>query len=155
MLPSSLVQKPSSVPPFFTARLSFGYKNNPPVHCILWYRQNSMIQRCHDKQQSLEPNISLFNSTGQVHASAVLYPREKTPGTHWIGGWVGIRAGLNTEARGKILCLCQGSNLGCPVCKQILHWLSYPSCYFYHIMLKKHCMIHVVMCLLSLLDWSI
>jgi hypothetical protein len=23
------------------------------------------------------------------------------PGTHWIGGWVGLRAGLDTEARGK------------------------------------------------------
>jgi hypothetical protein len=29
--------------------------------------------------------------------------RERTPGTHWIGGWVGLRAGLDTEARGKIL----------------------------------------------------
>jgi hypothetical protein len=33
------------------------------------------------------------------------------PGTHWIGGWVSLRASLDTEARGKILCLCQGSNL--------------------------------------------
>jgi hypothetical protein len=24
---------------------------------------------------------------------------EWTPGTHWIGGWVGLRAGLGTEAR--------------------------------------------------------
>jgi hypothetical protein len=22
-------------------------------------------------------------------------PRERAPGTHWIGGWVGPRAGLN------------------------------------------------------------
>jgi hypothetical protein len=28
-----------------------------------------------------------------------------TPGTHWTGGWVGLRAG-DTEATGKILCLC-------------------------------------------------
>jgi hypothetical protein len=28
---------------------------------------------------------------------------ERTPGTHWTGGWVGPRAGLDTEARGKIL----------------------------------------------------
>jgi hypothetical protein len=25
--------------------------------------------------------------------------RERTPGTHWIGGWVGLRAGLDTEVR--------------------------------------------------------
>jgi hypothetical protein len=30
-------------------------------------------------------------------------PGERTPGTHWTGGWVGPRAGLGTEARGKIL----------------------------------------------------
>jgi hypothetical protein len=30
-------------------------------------------------------------------------PGERTPGTHCTGGWVGPRAGLDTEARGKIL----------------------------------------------------
>jgi hypothetical protein len=41
-------------------------------------------------------------------------PGERTPGTHCTGGWVGFRAGLDTEARGKILCLCRGSNLDRP-----------------------------------------
>jgi hypothetical protein len=36
---------------------------------------------------------------GQCHAPAALCPREITPVTHWIGGWVGLRAGLDTEAR--------------------------------------------------------
>jgi len=27
-------------------------------------------------------------------------------GNTWKGGWAGLRAGLNTEAGGKILCLC-------------------------------------------------
>jgi hypothetical protein len=31
----------------------------------------------------------------------------KDPGTQWTGGWVGLRAGLDTEARGKFLCLCR------------------------------------------------
>jgi hypothetical protein len=31
--------------------------------------------------------------------------RERAPGTHYIGGWVGPRAGLDVEVRGKILCL--------------------------------------------------
>jgi hypothetical protein len=30
-------------------------------------------------------------------------PGERTPGTHCTGGWVGPRAGLDTEARGKVL----------------------------------------------------
>jgi hypothetical protein len=29
-------------------------------------------------------------------------PGERTPGTHCTGGWVGPRAGLDTEARGKV-----------------------------------------------------
>jgi hypothetical protein len=51
-------------------------------------------------------------------------PGERTTGTDWIGGWVGPRAGLDTEARVKILCLCRGSNHGHPVCSQTLYWLA-------------------------------
>jgi hypothetical protein len=29
-------------------------------------------------------------------------PGERNPGTHWTGGWVDPRAGLDTEARGEI-----------------------------------------------------
>jgi hypothetical protein len=32
-----------------------------------------------------------------------LPPGKGPPGTHWTGGWVGPRAGLDTEARGEIL----------------------------------------------------
>jgi hypothetical protein len=41
--------------------------------------------------------------------------RGRTPGTHSTGGWVGPRAGLDTEARRKMYCLCRGSNLDRPV----------------------------------------
>jgi hypothetical protein len=30
-------------------------------------------------------------------------PGERTPGTHWTGGWVGLRAGMDKEVRGKII----------------------------------------------------
>jgi hypothetical protein len=49
---------------------------------------------------------------------SVLPPR-KDPGTHRTGGCVGPRAGLDTEARGKILCLCRVSNLDSPVIQSI------------------------------------
>jgi hypothetical protein len=39
--------------------------------------------------------------SGQHHAPAALYPRGKDPGTHCTGGWVGPRAGLDTENKGK------------------------------------------------------
>jgi hypothetical protein len=35
------------------------------------------------------------------------------------GGWVGLRAGLDTEVRGKILCFCRGSNLDRPVVQPV------------------------------------
>jgi hypothetical protein len=37
-------------------------------------------------------------------------PGEITPDTDSTGGWVGLRAGLDIEARRKILCLYRGSN---------------------------------------------
>jgi hypothetical protein len=52
-------------------------------------------------------------------------PGERAPGTHCIGGWVGPRAGLDAEVRGKVLCLCRGSNPCHPVRSQTLYWLSY------------------------------
>jgi hypothetical protein len=58
----------------------------------------------------------------QYHAPAALYPWERTPGTHWIGVRVGLRAGLGTEARGNVLFLCRGLIPGRPVCSQTLYW---------------------------------
>jgi hypothetical protein len=54
-------------------------------------------------------------------------PGKRIPGINWIGGWVGIRAGMETKAIGKLICLCGGSKPDSPVCSQTLHWLSYPS----------------------------
>jgi hypothetical protein len=36
-----------------------------------------------------------------------VYPQEKTPGTHWIGGWVDPRAGLNDMEKRKFLTLLE------------------------------------------------
>jgi hypothetical protein len=51
----------------------------------------------------------------QRHAPTALYHRGRTPCTHLTGGWVGPRAGLDSEVKGKILCLCRGSSLDRPV----------------------------------------
>jgi hypothetical protein len=48
-------------------------------------------------------------------------PPGNDPGINCTGGWVGLRAGLDTEVRGKILCLCRGSNPGRPVRSQTLY----------------------------------
>jgi hypothetical protein len=44
-----------------------------------------------------------------------LYPQRKSIGKHWTGGWVGIRAGLDTRVKGKISCPCRKSNRGLPL----------------------------------------
>jgi hypothetical protein len=72
---------------------------------------------------------ALDGVSGQRHESSALYTQGRAPGTHWAGGWLGLRSGLDTEARRKILCLFLGSNPGHPAYSQTLYWLSYPGCY--------------------------
>jgi hypothetical protein len=40
---------------------------------------------------------------GQLHSPAAFTPGEKASGTHWVGGLVGPRTGLNDVERRKIL----------------------------------------------------
>jgi hypothetical protein len=47
-------------------------------------------------------------------------PGERTPGTYCTGGWVGLRTGLDTEARGKIVCPCRESNPDRPVVQPVV-----------------------------------
>jgi hypothetical protein len=47
--------------------------------------------------------------SGQLQAQAAL-PQGKDPGTHWTGGWVGSRAGLDAVEQRKISCPCRESN---------------------------------------------
>jgi hypothetical protein len=39
----------------------------------------------------------------QLHPLAAFIPRERAPSTHWIGGWVGPRVGLDAVEKRKIL----------------------------------------------------
>jgi hypothetical protein len=47
---------------------------------------------------------------GQLHAPAALHPKERDPGTHWIGGCVGPRAVLDAVVKRKIPSPRQESN---------------------------------------------
>jgi len=53
-----------------------------------------------------------MDMSDQLHAPIVLPPEEIAPDTHWIGGWVGPRAGLDTAlAKGeKNHCPCRESD---------------------------------------------
>jgi hypothetical protein len=50
--------------------------------------------------------------------SVMLWPcfarRERTSSTHWVEGWVGLRASLDIEGVGKTIFPCLGSNSGHP-----------------------------------------
>jgi hypothetical protein len=57
--------------------------------------------------------------SGQLHASAALPPREIAPGTHWIGGWVGPRAGLDAVVKRKISSPRRESNPRTPIVQPV------------------------------------
>jgi hypothetical protein len=57
--------------------------------------------------------------SGQHHAQAALYPWRRDKGDHCTGDWAGPSAGPHTEVRGKISCVCQGSNIVRPVVQSV------------------------------------
>jgi hypothetical protein len=63
--------------------------------------------------------------------------RESAPNTHWIGSWVGPRAGLDDVEKIKISFPCQESNFGLPARNQLLYQLSYPGSYSLSLPLLK------------------
>jgi hypothetical protein len=72
---------------------------------------------------------ALDGVSGQPHAPGRALPPGKNPRyplDRKEAGWVS-RAGLDTDAREKILCLCRESNPARPVCCQTLYLLSYPD----------------------------
>jgi hypothetical protein len=59
-----------------------------------------------------------------------LPPGKGPPSTHCTGGWVGLRAGLDTEVRGKFLSPLPGiepRSLRRQARRRTLYWLSYPA----------------------------
>ena len=86
--------------------------------------------------------------SGQQHAPAALYPRER-PGTHFTGGWVGPRAGLD----GRKILSPPGFDPGpsSPLAQSL-----YPLSYRAHVALgTQHAMRtrHIVIC--SLFDSAV
>jgi hypothetical protein len=58
--------------------------------------------------------------SGQFHALDALLPQERAPSSHWIGGWVGPRASLDTEEKRKISTLSlTGIEPSFPACRLV------------------------------------
>jgi hypothetical protein len=60
-------------------------------------------------------------------------PRERAPGTHCIGGWVGPRAVLDAVVKRKIPSPRRKSNPDRPARSPALYQLSYHGSYFYNV----------------------
>jgi hypothetical protein len=54
-----------------------------------------------------------------------------TPSIHWIGGWVGTRAGWDAMTWRKFSWSCRESNSGRPFRRSSLHWLSHKVDFWY------------------------
>jgi hypothetical protein len=67
--------------------------------------------------------------SGQLHAPADFTPSGRAPGTHWIGGWVDPRVGLDEVEKRKFLNLpgLELPSLGRPTHSQSLYRLRYPG----------------------------
>jgi hypothetical protein len=48
--------------------------------------------------------------SGQLHAPAAFTPGDTAPGTHCVGGWLGLRADLDVMEERKISCPWRESN---------------------------------------------
>jgi hypothetical protein len=69
--------------------------------------------------------FALYGVSGQRHAPSALYPRGKDLRYPLDRRQGGSRAGLDTEVRGKISYLCQGSNLDRPVAQSVVRQYTY------------------------------
>jgi hypothetical protein len=58
--------------------------------------------------------------SGQLHAPGRFTPKERAPGTHWIGRWVGSRAVLDAVVKRKIPSLRRESNTRTPIVQPLV-----------------------------------
>ena len=72
--------------------------------------------------------------SGQQHAPAALYPRER-PGTHFKGGWEGTWAGLDGCGKSRPY---RDSIPDRPAHSQSLYRISYPAHIYIYIYIYKH-----------------
>jgi hypothetical protein len=79
----------------------------------------------------------------KLHAPAALPPgKERSPGTHWVGGWAGPRAGLDTVWERIILSPLRESNPNHPIVQPGAS--RYTDYYYYY---YYYCKVNLSLCL--------
>jgi hypothetical protein len=88
---------------------------------------STMLWRCMEKDIFL--TLALVRGEWSASHPSHFTPRERAPGTHWIGGWVGPRTNLDCVERRKVLPILglELRPIGCPACRQSSYRLHYPS----------------------------
>jgi hypothetical protein len=89
---------------------------------LSWFSESKPVPLSPCRHQGLEGysfDSCLTSPLGRVSGERHV-PADLTSGTHWIEGWVGLRAGLETRAT-KVPFLCWVSNPGVPICSQTLY----------------------------------
>jgi hypothetical protein len=111
-----------------SCKLFYIYVSTSKVKLSCYHHEGNKMERSYSSYSLLTLALGGGDEWSTSPLGCTFNPGKRTPGTHWIGGWVGLRPGLDTEARGKILCLCRGSNPVRPVCDQTPCCLSYANC---------------------------
>jgi hypothetical protein len=63
--------------------------------------------------------LALVGGEWSVSCTGCFTPRERAPGTHWIGGWVGLRAILDKVLKRKIPSPHRESNPNHPIVQPV------------------------------------
>jgi hypothetical protein len=93
--------------------------NRLPLKVLEWEPEGTR-RRGRPKERWIDTSTLDGGEWSASRPGRAFTPGESTPGTHCTGGWVGLRAGLDTEARGKISCLCRESNPDRPVVQPVV-----------------------------------
>jgi hypothetical protein len=110
-----------AVPKHRTTQTQNKHIHTPNIHTLCGIRNHDPGFRA--------KTVHALDRSATVTGPLPLYPGERAPSTHWIGGWVGLTAGLDDVEKRKFVTLpgIELRPLGRPARSQSLYGLRYPG----------------------------
>jgi hypothetical protein len=112
-------------------KIQYNIYNYVTMICIKRQSHNTPMEAQGERMySSFSFTTSALDEVVSVTLRPRYIPRERIPNTHCTVGWVGPKAGLDTEVRRKILSPLPGfepRSPDRPARSQTLYWLSYPA----------------------------